>query len=227
MTTRDEFSYRAGSLACEGIDLLGVAEAHGTPAYVYSRRAILTRFHAYEDALVSIPHRICYSVKANSNLSVLAALAREGAGFDIVSGGELYRVLSAGGDAASVVFSGVGKTEDDIRFALQKGIHSFNCESEAEIELLSRNQLFRSGKPLRLRFASIRMSMRSPIHIYPLAFANTSSASISVPPKRFIAQPRGCRESGRKASVVTSARNFSTSGPFLRPPTRRSVWFSD
>lgn len=136
--TCDEFSYRAGALVCEGVDLLSVAEAHGTPAYVYSRRAITTRFHAYEDALVSIPHRICYSVKANSNLSVLAALVREGAGFDIVSGGELYRVLSAGGDAASVVFSGVGKTKDDIRFALQKGIHSFNCESEAEIELLSR-----------------------------------------------------------------------------------------
>jgi diaminopimelate decarboxylase len=138
MLIEGEFSYRAGTLACEGVDLSSIAGSRGTPAYVYSRGAIVTRFHAYEDALNSIPHRVCYSVKANSNLAVLAVLAREGAGFDIVSGGELYRVLSAGGDAASVVFSGVGKTEADIRFALQKGIHSFNCESEAEIELLSR-----------------------------------------------------------------------------------------
>ncbi len=133
-----EFSYRSGTLACEDVDLDAIAASHGTPAYVYSRRAIVTRFHAYIDALAGLPHRLCYSVKANSNLAVLSTLAREGAGFDIVSGGELYRVLAAGGDPASVVFSGVGKTETDIRFALQKGIHSFNCESEAEIELLSR-----------------------------------------------------------------------------------------
>ena len=133
-----EFSYRDGTLVCEDAPLELIAQAHGTPAYVYSRRAIIERFHSYRRALAGIPHRICYSVKANSNLAILAMLAREGAGFDIVSGGELYRVLAAGGDAASVVFSGVGKTEAEIRLALEKGIHSFNCESEAELDLLSR-----------------------------------------------------------------------------------------
>ncbi len=138
MLTAGEFQYVNGTLACETVDLPAIAEAHGTPAYVYSKRAIISRFHEYENALTGLPHRICFSVKANSNLAVLAALAREGAGFDIVSGGELYRVLAAGGHPGSIVFSGVGKTESEIRFALEKEIHSFNCESETEIELISR-----------------------------------------------------------------------------------------
>jgi diaminopimelate decarboxylase len=133
-----EFAFRNGVLTCEDADLTAIAESHDTPAYVYSRRAIISRFHAYEDALSGIHHRVCYAVKANSNLAVLSTLAREGAGFDIVSGGELYRVLAAGGDPAMVVFSGVGKTETEIHFALAKGIHSFNCESESELELISR-----------------------------------------------------------------------------------------
>lgn len=133
-----EFSYRDGVLACEDASFPRIAHDHGTPAYVYSRRAIVARFRAYEKALSNFPHRICYSVKANSNLAVLRTLAAEGSGFDIVSGGELYRVLAAGGDVRSVVFSGVGKTEAEIRFALEKGIHSFNCESEFELELISR-----------------------------------------------------------------------------------------
>ncbi|HTU43952.1 MAG TPA: diaminopimelate decarboxylase [Bryobacteraceae bacterium] len=133
-----EFSYRGGTLACEDVPLDAIAHAHGTPAYIYSRQAMVHRFRSYRNALTGLPHRICYSVKANSNLAVLATFAREGAGFDIVSGGELYRVLAAGGDPASVVFSGVGKTEAEIRFALEKQIHSFNCESEAELELISR-----------------------------------------------------------------------------------------
>jgi diaminopimelate decarboxylase len=133
-----EFSYRDGELVCESVRLSVLAEAHGTPAYIYSKRTIVQRFHAYEDALGRLPHRVCYSVKANSNLAVLATLAAEGAGFDIVSGGELYRVLAAGGKASSVVFSGVGKTEAEIQYALSEGIHSFNCESEVEMELISR-----------------------------------------------------------------------------------------
>jgi diaminopimelate decarboxylase len=133
-----EFSYSNGLLACEDVPLDDAARLHGTPAYVYSRQAIVRSFHSYERALAGLPHRICYSVKANSNLAVLSTLAREGAGFDIVSGGELHRVLAAGGDPASVVFSGVGKTEAEIRFALDQRIHSFHCESEAELDLLSR-----------------------------------------------------------------------------------------
>lgn len=133
-----DFAYRDGSLACEGVDLQSIAANHGTPSYVYSRNAIVTRFHAYKDALSGIPHEVCFAVKANSNLVVLSLLAREGAGFDIVSGGELFRVSLAGGDLRRVVFSGVGKTESEIRFALEREIHSFNCESECELDIVSR-----------------------------------------------------------------------------------------
>ncbi|MDQ2777258.1 MAG: diaminopimelate decarboxylase [Acidobacteriota bacterium] len=138
MSIGSEFFYSGGSLFCEGAHLSRVAGEYGTPAYVYSKAAILARFHEYEDALQGVPHRICFAVKANSNLAVLSALAAEGAGFDIVSGGELYRVLAVGGDASSVVFSGVGKTDAEVRYALESKIHSFNCESETEIELISR-----------------------------------------------------------------------------------------
>jgi len=137
MGDADTFFYRQGQLHCEEIELKALAEQYGTPAYVYSKAAILDRWNEYERALAGIPHRVCFAVKANSNLAVLNALARAGAGFDIVSGGELQRVLKAGGDPAAVVFSGVGKTAPEINLALQNGIHSFNCESEPEIALLS------------------------------------------------------------------------------------------
>jgi diaminopimelate decarboxylase len=103
---------------------------------VYSSAGICERFRAYDAALDGIPHTVCYAVKANSNLAVLALLARTGAGFDIVSGGELYRVIAAGGDPARTVFSGVGKTADEIEYAIGRGVHSFNCESEAELALI-------------------------------------------------------------------------------------------
>ena len=132
-----EFSYRGGVLACEDVLLPELAREYGTPAYVYSRKAILTRFGQYERALEGIPHRVCFAVKANSNLAVLQTLARAGAGFDIVSGGELFRVLSAGAPADRIVFSGVGKTDEEITYALASGIHSFNCESERELDRVS------------------------------------------------------------------------------------------
>jgi diaminopimelate decarboxylase len=131
------FHYREGVLHCEDIDLNSLAATHGTPAYVYSKGAILARWNEYERALAGTDHRICFAVKANSNIAILATLASAGGGFDIVSGGELHRVLKAGGDPASVVFSGVGKTRAEIGFALEKGIQSFNCESETEIALIS------------------------------------------------------------------------------------------
>ncbi|MBV8812174.1 MAG: diaminopimelate decarboxylase, partial [Acidobacteriaceae bacterium] len=133
----DAFRYENGTLVCEQVDLASIGETYGTPAYVYSSSAIRARFRAYQSAFSDLSCRICYSVKANSNLSVLRLLAEEGSGFDIVSGGELYRVLKAGGDGRTVVFSGVGKAASEIRFALAEGIHSFNCESESEIETIS------------------------------------------------------------------------------------------
>lgn len=131
------FEYRQGMLCCEDVELQKIAEREGTPCYVYSATGILNAYSQYTSGLAGIPHRICYAVKANSNLGVLRLLARAGAGFDIVSGGELFRVLKAGGDPAAVVFSGVGKTREEIEYALSEGIHSFNCESEAEIHLIS------------------------------------------------------------------------------------------
>lgn len=121
---------------CEDLPLADIAARVGTPAYVYSRRVILENYAAYDEAFAGLPHTVCYAVKANSSLAVLGLLARAGAGFDIVSGGELFRVLEAGGNPAKVVFSGVGKTAEEVEYALEKGIHSFNCESESEMELI-------------------------------------------------------------------------------------------
>lgn len=128
------FENRNGQLFAENVALADIAEQYGTPAYVYSRAAIESAWTALDQAFVSKPHQICYAVKANSNLAVLKVLADLGSGFDIVSGGELARVLAAGGDPAKVVFSGVGKTAAEIQQALEIGIHCFNVESEAELE---------------------------------------------------------------------------------------------
>ncbi|MDX9874777.1 MAG: diaminopimelate decarboxylase [Spongiibacteraceae bacterium] len=131
------FNYRDGELHAEGVPLRTLAQAFGTPTYVYSRAAIEERFRSYTAALTGRSHLICYAVKANSNLAVLNVLAQLGAGFDIVSGGELQRVIAAGGDPAKVVFSGVGKTHQEMREALAAGIHCFNVESSAELERLN------------------------------------------------------------------------------------------
>lgn len=134
----DYFNYRGDSLFAEDLPLTAIAEAVGTPFYVYSRATLERHYRAYETALADQPSLICFAVKANSNLAVLDVLARLGAGFDIVSGGELQRVLRAGGDPAKTIFSGLGKTEDEIRLALEVGIKCFNVESEAELERISR-----------------------------------------------------------------------------------------
>ncbi|MDE3197820.1 MAG: diaminopimelate decarboxylase [Acidobacteriota bacterium] len=127
------FRYRNGKLLCEEVDLQTVAEAAGTPCYVYSAQSILDAYRAYDAALEGVPHMVCYAVKANSTLAVLSLLAKAGSGFDIVSGGELFRVIQAGGDPSRVVFSGVGKTPSEIELALRGGIRNFNCESEGEL----------------------------------------------------------------------------------------------
>ncbi|MBF8755226.1 diaminopimelate decarboxylase [Pseudomonas guariconensis] len=132
----DAFNYRDGELFAEGVALSAIAERFGTPTYVYSRAHIEAQYRSYTDALQGTEHLVCFAVKANSNLGVLNVLARLGAGFDIVSGGELERVLAAGGRADRVVFSGVGKTRDDMRRALEVGVHCFNVESTEELERL-------------------------------------------------------------------------------------------
>ena len=127
-------SEREGTLYFESTNLEQVAQQHGTPCYVYSRNGIEENWDAFDKAFGNHPHLVCYAVKANSNLSILSLLAKKGSGFDIVSGGELERVLRAGGKAENIVFSGVGKTIDEIKFALEKGIRCFNVESESELE---------------------------------------------------------------------------------------------
>jgi diaminopimelate decarboxylase len=134
----DPFTYRSGSLFAENVPVSDIAAAHGTPCYVYSRAALESAFMEYRNALEGVDHLVCYAVKANSNLAVLDVLARLGAGFDIVSGGELERVIAAGGDPSKIVFSGVGKKPEEMSRALQLGIHCFNLESAAELEVLNR-----------------------------------------------------------------------------------------
>ncbi len=134
----DHFQYRNGRLHAEEVSLAMVAEAYGTPCYVYSRATIERHWRAFADVLAGRPHLICYAVKANSNLAVLNVLARLGSGFDIVSGGELARVLRAGGDPRRVVFSGVAKSEAEIRDALAADILCFNVESVSELRRIDR-----------------------------------------------------------------------------------------
>ncbi len=132
------FSYKNGSLHCEDVELSALAGEHGTPLYVYSAGTISDHFRRLDQALSGVEHEVAYAVKANSNLSVLRLLATQGAGFDIVSGGELFRVIKAGGDPAHCTFAGVGKTREEIVYALEQGIYSFNVESEEELRYLDK-----------------------------------------------------------------------------------------
>lgn len=133
----DYFNYRNGRLYAEDVAVADIAAQHGTPCYIYSRATLERHWHAFDQALAGRSHLVCYAVKANSNLAILNLFARLGSGFDIVSGGELERVLAAGGDPRKIVFSGVGKRADEMRRALEAGIYCFNVESAAELETLN------------------------------------------------------------------------------------------
>src|ERR1700756_4811738 len=124
------FRFVGNKLYCEGVALESLARKFGTPLYVYSQRTLTDHFQNLDHAMAGVDHLICFAAKSNSNLSVLRTLARLGSGFDIVSGGELQRVIAAGGDPRKCVFAGVGKSEAEIAYALEQGIYSFNVESE-------------------------------------------------------------------------------------------------
>ncbi len=144
--------------------LADIAKSAGTPAYVYSSETILENYRAYDESFGDLPHTVCYAVKANSSLAILALLARHGSGFDIVSAGELHRVLKAGGDPTRVVFSGVGKTADEVDCALAHSIHNFNCESEAELALVD---ALASRRGVRARFAlRVKPDVHTDTHPY-------------------------------------------------------------
>jgi diaminopimelate decarboxylase len=128
-----QFRYVGNKLFCEGVAVAALAEKFGTPLYVYSQQTLTDHFQKLDAALAPLDHLVCFAMKANSNLSVMRTLANLGSGFDVVSAGELQRVIAAGGDPKKCVFAGVAKTESEIEFALRQGIYSFNCESEPEI----------------------------------------------------------------------------------------------
>ncbi|GGA64251.1 diaminopimelate decarboxylase [Neiella marina] len=135
----DHFNYQDnGQLFAEQVPVAAIAETYGTPCYVYSRATLERHWKAFDDAAGDHPHLVCYAVKANSNLAILSVLAKLGSGFDIVSGGELARVLEAGGDPTKVVFSGVGKTVEEIEYALEVGVGCFNVESEPELHRIAK-----------------------------------------------------------------------------------------
>src|SRR5499426_321691 len=130
------FEYRAGELHCEGVPLRKIAGEVGTPVYIYSEQTLRRHVRVFDEAFRSVPHLICYAVKANSNINLLRRFAEWGTGFDIVSGGELFRVLKAGASGAKVIFAGVGKTAEEIRYALDADILFFNVESSDELDLI-------------------------------------------------------------------------------------------
>ena len=147
-----DFQYRGGKLYCEDVSLETLASKHGTPLYVYSQHTLTEHFRRLDEAMSGVDHLVCFAVKSNSNLSVLRALARLGSGFDIVSAGELQRVMAAGGDAERCVFAGVGKSEVEIQFALKQGVYSFNAESEPELERINRiAQRLKKTAPIAVR----------------------------------------------------------------------------
>jgi diaminopimelate decarboxylase len=133
-----DFHYVGQTLCCEGVALEGLARKFGTPLYVYSEHTLTDHFQKLDQAVAGVDHLVCFAVKSNSNLAVLLTLAKLGGGFDIVSAGELRRVIESGGDPGKCVFAGVGKTEPEIEFALGQGIYSFNAESEPELERINR-----------------------------------------------------------------------------------------
>jgi diaminopimelate decarboxylase len=147
-----EFRYVGNQLHCEGVSVAALAKKHGTPLFIYSEGTLKGNYQRLTEALAPLDHQICYAMKANSNLAVLRAFARLGAGFDIVSGGELRRAIAAGGDPGKCVFAGVGKSEEEIRFAIKEGIHCFNVESEPELERIDRiAQKMRRKAPVAVR----------------------------------------------------------------------------
>ena len=147
----DHFEYQQGELYCEEVSIAALAEQYGTPLFVYSRATLERHWHAFNNALAEHEHLVCYAVKANSNLALLNLLARLGSGFDIVSGGELQRVLKAGGEPARIIFSGVGKLANEIEAALKVDILCFNVESEQELDRI--NEIAgRMGKTARVSF---------------------------------------------------------------------------
>jgi diaminopimelate decarboxylase len=184
------FDYRNGGLHAEAAPLSEIAARYGTPCYVYSRAALTDAYLGFDTAFAGRDHLVCYAVKANTNLAVLNLLARLGSGFDIVSGGELARVLAAGGDARKTVFSGVGKSADEMRRALTAGILCFNVESESELERLERIAAEMGGKAA----ISLRINPDIDPRTHPYIATGLRESKFGVPYQEALALYRRARE---------------------------------
>lgn len=176
----DHFQYKDGRLCAEETPLADIAEAIGTPCFIYSRATLERHWHAFDRAFGDYPHHICYAVKANSNLAILNLLARLGSGFDIVSGGELQRVIAAHGDPSKIVFSGVCKQDWEIRAALQASIGSFNIESEGELEQINRI----AGELGKVANISVRINPDVDARTHPYISTGLKSNKFGLPPAR-------------------------------------------
>ena len=179
----DHFAYRDGSLFAEEVAVSDIARDHATPLYIYSRATLERHWHAFDDAMGDHPHLVCYAVKANSNIGVLSVLAKLGSGFDIVSAGELARVIEAGGDPAKVVFSGVGKKPQEIRYALAQGIMCFNVESEPELHRI--NQV--AGEMGMKAPISLRINPDVDARTHPYISTGLKANKFGIPRERAIA----------------------------------------
>lgn len=188
------FAYHDGRLYAESVDLADLAARYGTPAYVYSRSAIQQQWQEFDNAFGSAKHLICYAVKANSSLAILNLLAQLGSGFDIVSGGELERVLAAGGDPGKVVFSGVGKTEAEMISALEAGIKCFNVESTAELQRLDRV----AGKLQMSAPVSLRINPDVDVKTHPYIATGLKENKFGIPFSEAIA---GYEKAGRLPNI--------------------------
>ena len=214
------FQYRSGRLHCEAVALDTIADAVGTPCYVYSTATLTRHARVIAEAFEGLDALIAYSVKANGNLGVLATLAEAGCGADVVSAGEMQRALAAGIPAGRSVFSGVGKTRDEMQVALDAGIHQFNVESGAELAALS-DVADGMGLKARWRCASIRTWPPAGTPTSPLARPATSSACPGPRRRGCMSMPSPWRASTWWASTCTSARRSGISRPCARPFARR------
>ena len=207
------FEYRGGELHCEQVPLQRIADEVGTPAYIYSEQTLQRHVRVFDEAFQGVPHLICYAVKANSNINILRRFAEWGTGFDIVSGGELFRVLRAGGSPEKVIFSGVGKTADEIHYALDSGILFFNVESGAELDLIQ--DIARQAKK-RVR-VSIRANpdVDAKTHPYISTGKHQNKFGVSLPEAR--ALYRSLRQSSNLDVIGVSCHigsQITEMGPF-------------
>ena len=184
------FDYRDNDLYCEDVPLWRIAEQYGTPSYVYSHSTLVRHFSALDAPFAGVPHFTCYSVKACSNIAILRLIANLGGGFDIVSGGELFRVISAGGDPGKVVYSGVGKTREEIRYALDAGILMFNVESEPEL-LAIEQECLAAGKKAQV---ALRVTPEVDPHTHKYIATGLKEAKFGISPEKALALYRRARQ---------------------------------